>query len=142
MKIDCPFRIFARKDAKSTSWTLKFKNPEHNHDATESIMAHPAFRNFNEQETSQISQMSESLLIKKPIQAQLSSQRESERPVILKDIYSQVKKLKKFKLQGRRPIDSFIDTLKEEIFVWSSSRDTGGYITSFFNSPPCHKTPS
>ncbi|MBW0463805.1 hypothetical protein O181_003520 [Austropuccinia psidii MF-1] len=58
-KLDCPFRLYARKYAKSTTWTLKVKNPEHSHDATKHIMAHPDFRKFNEQETSQISQMSE-----------------------------------------------------------------------------------
>ncbi|MBW0480618.1 hypothetical protein O181_020333 [Austropuccinia psidii MF-1] len=61
-KLDCPFKIYARKYANSTTWTLKVKNPEHSHDTTENIMAHPAFRKFNEQETSQIAQMSESLL--------------------------------------------------------------------------------
>ncbi|MBW0555008.1 hypothetical protein O181_094723 [Austropuccinia psidii MF-1] len=45
-KLDCPFRLYARKYAKTT-WTLKVKNLEHGHDATESIMEHPAFRKFN-----------------------------------------------------------------------------------------------
>ncbi|MBW0491076.1 hypothetical protein O181_030791 [Austropuccinia psidii MF-1] len=95
-------------------------------------MAHPAFRKFNEQETSHISQMSESLLMARQIQAQLRSQRESDRPLILQDIYNQVKKIKKYKLPGRRPIDALIDTLKEENFVCSSSRDAEGHITSLF----------
>ncbi|MBW0584781.1 hypothetical protein O181_124496 [Austropuccinia psidii MF-1] len=86
-----PFVIFARKYAKSTTWTLKVKTPEHSHDATENIMAHPAFRQFSEQETSQIAQTSESLLLPRQIQAQLCSQRESDRPVIVQDIYNQVK---------------------------------------------------
>ncbi|MBW0555982.1 hypothetical protein O181_095697 [Austropuccinia psidii MF-1] len=68
-KLDCPFRLYARKYAKKTTWTLKVKNTEHNHDATENTMAHPAFRKFNEKETSQISQMSELLLITRQIQA-------------------------------------------------------------------------
>ncbi|MBW0565460.1 hypothetical protein O181_105175 [Austropuccinia psidii MF-1] len=58
-KFDCPFRINARQYARKTTWTLKVRNTEHNHDTTENIMAHPAFRKFNEQETSQITQMSE-----------------------------------------------------------------------------------
>ncbi|MBW0584644.1 hypothetical protein O181_124359 [Austropuccinia psidii MF-1] len=99
-------------------------------------MAHPAFRKFNEQETSQIAQISESLLIPRQIQAQLCSQRESDRPVILQDIYNQVKKIKKDKLQGRRPIDALIDTLKEENFVCSSARDAEGHITSLFFTHP------
>ncbi|MBW0495544.1 hypothetical protein O181_035259 [Austropuccinia psidii MF-1] len=85
-KLDCTFRLYYRKYAKSTTWTLKVKNSEHIHDSTENIMAHPAFRKFNEQETSQIAQMSESLLLPRQIQAQLCSQRESERPLILQDI--------------------------------------------------------
>ncbi|MBW0464715.1 hypothetical protein O181_004430 [Austropuccinia psidii MF-1] len=56
-KLDCLFRLYSRKYAKSTTWTLKCKNPEHSHDATEKIMAHPAFRKLNEKETSQIAQM-------------------------------------------------------------------------------------
>ncbi|MBW0587932.1 hypothetical protein O181_127647 [Austropuccinia psidii MF-1] len=47
--LDCPFRLYPRKYAKCTTWTLKVKNPEHSHDATENIMAHPSFRKFNEQ---------------------------------------------------------------------------------------------
>ncbi|MBW0487420.1 hypothetical protein O181_027135 [Austropuccinia psidii MF-1] len=85
-KLDCAFRPYAQKYAKSTTWTLKVQNPEHCHDAHENIMAHPAFRKFNEQETSQIAQMSESLLMPRQIPAQLCSQRESEGPVILQDI--------------------------------------------------------
>ncbi|MBW0507956.1 hypothetical protein O181_047671 [Austropuccinia psidii MF-1] len=135
-KLDCPFRLYARKYAKSTTWTLKVKNCEHGHDATENIMAHPDFQKFNEQETSQISQMSESLLMPRQIQAQLYSQRESDRPVILKDIYNQVKKIKKDKLQGRRPIDTLIETLKEENFVCSAARDAEGHITSLFFTHP------
>ncbi|MBW0491568.1 hypothetical protein O181_031283 [Austropuccinia psidii MF-1] len=99
-------------------------------------MAHSPFRKFNEQETSQISQMSESLLLPRQIQAQLFRQRESDRPVILQDIYNQVKKIKKDKLKGRRPIDALSDTLKEEIFVWSSARDAEGHITSLFELTP------
>ncbi|MBW0559457.1 hypothetical protein O181_099172 [Austropuccinia psidii MF-1] len=58
-KLDCPFRLYARRYAKSTTWTLKVKIPEYSHDSTENIMAHPAFSKLNEQETSQIAQMSE-----------------------------------------------------------------------------------
>ncbi|MBW0590111.1 hypothetical protein O181_129826 [Austropuccinia psidii MF-1] len=122
--LDCLLRLYSRKYAKSTTWTLKVKNPEHSHDATENIVAHPAFRKFNEQEKSQIAQMSESLLMQRQIQAQLCIQRESDGPVIFQDIYNQVKKIKKDKLQGRRPIYALIDTLKQENFVWSSARDS------------------
>ncbi|MBW0593814.1 hypothetical protein O181_133529 [Austropuccinia psidii MF-1] len=58
-KLDFPFILYARKYAKSTTLTLEVKNHEHSHDATENIIAHPAFRKFNEQETSRIAQMSE-----------------------------------------------------------------------------------
>ncbi|MBW0493807.1 hypothetical protein O181_033522 [Austropuccinia psidii MF-1] len=140
--LDFQFRLYSRKYAKITTWTLEVKNTEHSNDATENIMAHPAFRKLNEQETSQISQMSESLLMPRKIQAQLCIQRESDRPVILQDIYSQVKRIKKDKLQGRRPINSLIDTLKEENLAWSSARDAEGHINCLsFQSPPFHKTP-
>ncbi|MBW0550314.1 hypothetical protein O181_090029 [Austropuccinia psidii MF-1] len=130
--LDCSFKLYARKYAKSTICTLNVKNPEDSHDATENIMANPAFRKFNEQETSQIAQISETLLMPRQIQAQLCSQREFYRPLILQDIYNQVKKIKKYKLKGRRLIDALIDTLKEENFVWSSERDAEGHITSLF----------
>ncbi|MBW0566091.1 hypothetical protein O181_105806 [Austropuccinia psidii MF-1] len=70
-KLDCPFKLYARKYSKSTTWIPKDKNPEHSHGATKNIMEHPAFRKFNDQETSQIAQMPESLLIPRKIQAQL-----------------------------------------------------------------------
>ncbi|MBW0465725.1 hypothetical protein O181_005440 [Austropuccinia psidii MF-1] len=137
-KLDSPFRLYTRKYAKSTTWTLKVKNPEHSNDATENSMAHPALWKFNGQETSQIAQMSESLLLPRQIQAQLCRQRESDRHLILQDINNQDKKIKKDKLQGRRPIDALIDTLKEENFVWFSARGSEGHITSLFftNSLP------
>ncbi|MBW0586131.1 hypothetical protein O181_125846 [Austropuccinia psidii MF-1] len=131
-KLDCPFRLYAKK----TTWTPKVKIPEHSHDATENIIPHPTFRKFNEKETSQIAQISESLLLPRKIWAQLCSQWESDRPVILQDIYNQVRKIKKDTLQGKRPIDALIDTLKEESFVWSSARDSEGHITSFFSLTP------
>ncbi|MBW0584565.1 hypothetical protein O181_124280 [Austropuccinia psidii MF-1] len=133
---DCPFRFYARKYAKSTPWIVKVKNPEHSHGFTENIMAHTAFRKSNEQERSQIFQISESLLMPRQIQAHLCSQRESYRPVILQEIYNQVKKIKKDKLNVRRPINSLIDTLKEESFVWSSERNTEVHITSLFFTNP------
>ncbi|MBW0547307.1 hypothetical protein O181_087022 [Austropuccinia psidii MF-1] len=72
-KLYCPFRIYDRKHAKCTTWTLKVKNSENSHDATENIMAHPAFRKFNEQETSQIAQIIERLLLPSQIQAQYAA---------------------------------------------------------------------
>ncbi|MBW0494860.1 hypothetical protein O181_034575 [Austropuccinia psidii MF-1] len=69
-KLYSPFRIYARKYAKSTIWTLKVKNPENSYNATEIIMAQPAFRKLNGQETSQIAQISQSLFIPRQIQAQ------------------------------------------------------------------------
>ncbi|MBW0462592.1 hypothetical protein O181_002307 [Austropuccinia psidii MF-1] len=134
--LDCPVRLLWKKDSKSTTWTLKVKNPEQIHYATEAIMSHPTFRKFNKQETSQIVQMSESLLITRQIQAQLSSQREPESPAILQDIYNQVNKIKKDRIQGRIPIDALIGTLKEENLVWSSARVTEGHITSLFSLIP------
>ncbi|MBW0513614.1 hypothetical protein O181_053329 [Austropuccinia psidii MF-1] len=80
-KLDCPFRLYARKYAKISTWTLKVKNPQHSHDATENIIEHPDFRKLNVQETSKISQMSESLLMPRQIWAQFCIQRESDRPV-------------------------------------------------------------
>ncbi|MBW0565522.1 hypothetical protein O181_105237 [Austropuccinia psidii MF-1] len=85
-KLDCPFRLYARKYFKSTTWTFKVKNLEHIHDSTENIMLHPAFRKLNEQETSQISQISESLLMPSRTLAQLCIHREYDRPVILQDL--------------------------------------------------------
>ncbi|MBW0461187.1 hypothetical protein O181_000902 [Austropuccinia psidii MF-1] len=77
-KLDCPCRLYARKYAKSTTWIPKVKIPEHSNDSTKNIMEHPAFRKFNDQETSQIAQIPESLHIPRKIQAQLWSQRDSE----------------------------------------------------------------
>ncbi|MBW0486507.1 hypothetical protein O181_026222 [Austropuccinia psidii MF-1] len=134
--LDCPFGLYARKYAKSTTWTVKVKNPENSHDTTEKIMEHPSVRKFNDQEAYKISQMSKLLLSPRKLQAQLCSQRESERPVILKDIYNQVKKIKKGKLQGRGPLYALIDTLKKEIFIWSSARVAEGHITSMFFTHP------
>ncbi|MBW0486862.1 hypothetical protein O181_026577 [Austropuccinia psidii MF-1] len=70
-KLDCPFRLYGRKYANDTTWTLKAKNPEHSHYATENIMAHPSFRKFHGKETSQIAQNYESLLMPRQIQTQL-----------------------------------------------------------------------
>ncbi|MBW0569099.1 hypothetical protein O181_108814 [Austropuccinia psidii MF-1] len=99
-------------------------------------MEHPAFRKFNEQEASQIAQMLEEMLLPRQVKAQLCSQRGSDRPVILQEVYNQVKKIKKDKLQGRRPIDSLVDTLKEENFAWSSARNSEGHINSLFFTHP------
>ncbi|MBW0545940.1 hypothetical protein O181_085655 [Austropuccinia psidii MF-1] len=132
-KLDHPFTLYARKYAKSTTWTLKVKSPEHSHDSTETIIANPDFRKSVEQETSQIAQISELLLMPMQIQAQLCIQREYDRPIILQEIYNQVQKIKKDKLQCRRPIDSLIDTPKEENSVWSSARDTEAHISPCFS---------
>ncbi|MBW0581002.1 hypothetical protein O181_120717 [Austropuccinia psidii MF-1] len=114
-KLDCPFRLYARKYAKSTTWTLEVKNPEHNHDATENIMAHPAFRKFNEQEASQISQISESLLMPRQIQAQLCSKRDSDGSVILQDIYNQVRKSRKTTCKAEGPLMLLLTLSKKKI---------------------------
>ncbi|MBW0492835.1 hypothetical protein O181_032550 [Austropuccinia psidii MF-1] len=115
--LDCSFRLYEIKYANSTTWTLKSKNPEHSHYAIENIRAHTSFRNSNDKEISQIAQISELLPMPRQSKAQLHIQSETDRPLILKDIYSQVNKIKKDKLKGGRPIYSLIDTLKEENFV-------------------------
>ncbi|MBW0523263.1 hypothetical protein O181_062978 [Austropuccinia psidii MF-1] len=46
-ELDCPFRHYSTKHSKSTTSTLKVKDPEHSYDATVNIMEHPAFRGFN-----------------------------------------------------------------------------------------------
>ncbi|MBW0483707.1 hypothetical protein O181_023422 [Austropuccinia psidii MF-1] len=99
-------------------------------------MEHPAFKKFNEKETSQIAQISESLLLAMKIQAQLCIYRDSDGLLILQDIYNQVKKIEKDKRQGRRPIDAPIETLKEENFVWSPERDSKGQIPPCFSLTP------
>ncbi|MBW0461636.1 hypothetical protein O181_001351 [Austropuccinia psidii MF-1] len=131
-KLYFTFRLYSRKYFKSTTWTLKFKNSENSHDATENIMEQPAFRKLNEQETTQISQISESLLMLMQIKAQFFIQRESERLLVLQDTYNQINKNK---LQDRRHIDALIDTLKGN-FAWSSERDAEGPITSLFFHHP------
>ncbi|MBW0578191.1 hypothetical protein O181_117906 [Austropuccinia psidii MF-1] len=68
INLDGPLRLYARRYANSTTWNLKVKNPEHSHDDTENIISHPSFRKFNEQETSQTAQISESLLMPRQIQ--------------------------------------------------------------------------
>ncbi|MBW0513088.1 hypothetical protein O181_052803 [Austropuccinia psidii MF-1] len=135
-KLDCPFRLYARKYAKSTTWTLRLKNPEHIHDAIENIMAPSFFRKFNEQETSKIAQMSESLLIPRKIQAQLCRQRESERPVILQDIYNKVNIIKRDKLQGKMPIDALIQTLKKKNLCGPLQRMLRDTLPSCFSLTP------
>ncbi|MBW0469220.1 hypothetical protein O181_008935 [Austropuccinia psidii MF-1] len=132
-KLDCPFEFYTRKYAMSTTWTLQLKNTEHSHDSTENIMANLAFRKFNEKETSQTAQMSESLLIRKKIWAQLCNQGDSHRQVILQDIYRKVKKIKKYKLQVRRPIDALIENLKEENILLFSARDTEEHNICLFS---------
>ncbi|MBW0533344.1 hypothetical protein O181_073059 [Austropuccinia psidii MF-1] len=125
-KLDCPFKLYARKYPKNTTCTVKVKNPEHSYDATENIMAHPAFRKFNEQLISQIAQISESLLTPRQIKAQLCSQGESDRPVILQEFPLMLlfKPKKKKNLCG--PLQGIL-------------RDT---LPPFFHSPSFHKTPS
>ncbi|MBW0553820.1 hypothetical protein O181_093535 [Austropuccinia psidii MF-1] len=135
-KLNFLFRFYARIYSKSTTYALKLRNLEKSHDATENIMAHPAFKKSNEHKTSQISQISESLLIPRQIQAQLCIQRESDRPVTLQYTYNQVNKIKKEELQRRRPNDALIATLKEEHFGWSSARYAEGHITFFFSLTP------
>ncbi|MBW0569840.1 hypothetical protein O181_109555 [Austropuccinia psidii MF-1] len=134
--LDFPFRIYARKYAKSTIWTLIVNPPEHHHDATKNIMANLTFSNFSEQETSQIAQIYESLLMPRQIQAKLCSQRETDSPLILQEIYNQVYKIKKEKMQGKMNIYSLIDILKEEHLVCSSERDAEGHINSFLSLNP------
>ncbi|MBW0510231.1 hypothetical protein O181_049946 [Austropuccinia psidii MF-1] len=53
-KLECPFRLYEREYTKSTNWNIKVKKTQYSHDATESMMEHPAFREFNEQESPQI----------------------------------------------------------------------------------------
>ncbi|MBW0581330.1 hypothetical protein O181_121045 [Austropuccinia psidii MF-1] len=114
-KLDFPLRLYARKYANKATWNLKVKNPEHSHDSTDNIMEHPGFRKFNEHKTSQISQMSESLLLPRKIQAQLCSQRELYRPVTLQGIYNQVKKPRKTNCKPEGPLMLLLKPSKKKI---------------------------
>ncbi|MBW0499732.1 hypothetical protein O181_039447 [Austropuccinia psidii MF-1] len=128
--------IHERRYAKSTTCTLKVENPKKVHDATENFIAHSSFRKLDEKGTSQCAHIPESIQIERKIQAKFFSHGKPDRLLILKDVYSKVKKIKKDSLQGRRPIDALIDSLKKENLVWSSERDTEGQIYSLFCTHP------
>ncbi|MBW0463042.1 hypothetical protein O181_002757 [Austropuccinia psidii MF-1] len=113
--LDCQFILYSRKYGKSTTWTLKIKNPEHSYDSIKNIIANPAFRKFNEQKTSQIPQMSESLLIQRQIQAQLCSQRESESLYFIKKFTTKSRKSTKTNCKAEVPLILLLTPSKKKI---------------------------
>jgi hypothetical protein len=43
-RIDCPFRLYAKKLIASNQWEIQVRNPNHNHEADDNMIAHPIAR--------------------------------------------------------------------------------------------------
>jgi hypothetical protein len=59
-RIDCPFRLYAKKLTASNQWEIQVRNPSHNHEADDNMIAHPIARRrqFTEDQIQTIQQLS------------------------------------------------------------------------------------
>jgi len=126
---NCPFELFLGK--KDGWWHLEVRNPEHNHDGDEELSGHPRARRMNDEERARIREMSSAGIRPREIVTTIRQNDPNSR-VISRTIYNERQRLRKEKLNGRTPIQTLIDELSVDNYMFDFQSDDEGHITHLF----------
>src|SRR5437868_1500774 len=120
--IDCPCSL--RANFKNGVWTIKVRNPDHNHEGISNNLSHPMQRRMPDNVKKQVEIMFTSG--SKPREIISAIRQISDHSVVSHDIYNVRGSLKLKNLAGKTPIEALIVTLKEGLFKFDYQTDTTG----------------
>src|SRR4051794_18527317 len=131
--INCPFSV--RGKLKNGIWAIEVRNPDHNHDASLTPMAHPIQRRIPDEVKQRVQQLSASGV---PARQIITTIRQSgnHHTVIVDDIYNIRKQLRRENLAGKTPMEALLIMLKDSDWTFNYQTDSADRVTHLFFSHP------
>jgi hypothetical protein len=126
--VGCPFSI--RASEWNSVWTLKVRNSDHNHLATEVIAAHPVQCRLPSHVKKQIKDLSASGIA--PSQIVSTIRQSTDHSLIAQDVYNTRKELKWENLHNKTPIEALLETLEQDTYTFYYKTDLISRITHLF----------
>lgn len=134
-RIGCPFKLYGKRIPSSEKWELKVRNPSHNHQADNSMIAHPSARKFTEEQLRNILYMSE--VGSKPRDILALIKREHPNTLVTpRDIYNARSALRRRKLGNNTPLEYLLKFLQENSWKYAIKQDSEGHILFFMFAHP------
>jgi hypothetical protein len=112
--IECPFSV--RTNLKDDIWSIKVRDPNHNHEATTTAVSHPIQRQLTPVLKQQVKDLSTAGIIAREI---VSTVRQSTTHAVLaSDIYNVRKELRLENLAGKTPMEVLIAIFDTSHYVF------------------------
>jgi hypothetical protein len=135
-RIDCPFRLYAKK-LRSDQWEIQVRNPNHNHEADDNIIAHPIARRrqFTKDQNQTIQHLSDSGSTPQQI---ISLIRKDKPNTLVKhyNLYNIRANIRRQKLGNYTPLEFLRETLQKNNWRYAFKQDTEGHILFFMFAHP------
>ena len=139
-KIDCPFKLIAKKNIKTGVWNLKVANNTHNHAPAKNLEGHPYAMRLTEEEKEIVAEMTKDhahplgilAKIKRKNQANVSS---------LRNVYNERRKIQVSEMDGPTPMKILLNKLCTQRFAhnYEINKNTEQLEQLFFVHPTSYK---
>lgn len=128
----CQFEIRLHRTEYST-WQVKVYNPDHNHPPSESAAQHAQYRRPNNEQKALIQSLTASGVAPRFVVAALL-EKDPDSLVSTAEVYNEVARLKKIRLNGLTPMEALITELldDEDWAIWYTTDDIGHVNFLFF----------
>jgi hypothetical protein len=114
-RIDCPFRLYAKKLIDTDQWEIQVRNPNHNHEADDNMIGHPIARRrqFTEEQRITIQHLSDTGSKPRHI---ISLMRKDQPNILIRqhDLYNIRADLRRKKLGNYTPLEFLRETLDKD----------------------------
>jgi hypothetical protein len=137
-RIGCSFRLYAsRSSAKNSDgkWRVRVRNPDHNHELEDNMIAHPAARTITQEQRATIWHLLDENIPPRQI---INLIKKSDPAILITpmDIYNLRKSFLREYLAGRTPIQYLQDQLLTSQWKFAFQQYREGFITFFMFAHP------
>ena len=135
-RINCPFRLYAKKLVDSNQWEIQVRNPTHNHEANDNMIGHPIARRrqFTEDQNQTIQYLSD--VGSKPQHILGVIRKDPHILIKPRDIYNIRAESRRKKLGNYTPLEFLRETLQNHDWRYAFKQDTEGHILFFMFAHP------
>lgn len=137
-RIGCTFRLYASITSAKNSdgkWHIKVRNPDHNHEPEDNMIAHPAARTINQEQRDTIWHLLEQGTPPRQIIGLIKN---SDPSVLItpKDVHNLHIQFRREKLQDKSPLQYLQEELVTHQWKYEFKKDKEGYIEFFIFAHP------
>lgn len=125
--VNCPFSALAKEE--NGRWYLYTRNAQHNHKPSATQAAHPSLRRLNNEQKTQITELTKAGAAPRTIVAAMRQSQPEETPLLVKDVYNVRLQIRGETLAGKTPIQALVDQLQDDKFKWRVKTDRDGHVT-------------